>query len=47
MPSVNYAVTVEVDDRLSKFIKYSNKKKHTELASRTDGIDELLKRAGF
>ncbi len=47
MPSVHYAVTVGVDDRLSKFIKYSNKKKHTELTSRADGIDELLKRAGF
>ena len=47
MPSVSCSLEVSVDERLSKYIRVTNAKKKTELKSRTDGIDDLLTKAGF
>ncbi len=49
MASVSYTVQAKVDRRLSKYIRDQNKliTKKNQLKSRTDGIDSLLKRAGY
>ncbi len=41
MPSVSFSVEMKVDNRLKKYLKVK------KLDSRTDGIDNLLKKVGY
>ncbi len=47
MPSVSFSCDVKTDERLSKYIKATNRKYKTELMSRSQGIGHLLTKAGF
>jgi hypothetical protein len=47
LPSVSFSMETSVDNRLKKYMKEINKTKKTQLKFRTDGIDNLLSKAGY